>query len=483
MTDRRRRDNMFERSTPAREGVSSSGIIRFLDEMKAGGLHMHDMMILRHGKVILESDFAPWSGKNLHMLFSLSKSFTSTAIGFAVQDGLLKLTDRLVDFFPEFLPAGPCENMKKVTVKHLLTMNTGHQTEPRHETECWEKEFVRTYIEHEPGTHFLYNTYGTYMLSAILQKVTGKKTLAYLREKFLNPLEMSPDIWTEESPTGVATGGYGMNVRVEDIAKMGQFYLQRGRWNGQQLLNEDWIRDAQAPWSDNSASREGTSDWNQGYGYQFWMCIPEHVFRGDGAFGQYCVICPDQDMVFAINSGVDDMGAVLKSIWENILPSLDGETEDDGVLEERLKHTCTAADWEEKGEEALEPTPEKAWIGRYHFQKENLLGLRELEIGETEARLRLAEGESVVPLQKDAWVPVELYTGKDEDPWGYFRKAAVRAARTGEGMALHLCYILTPFEDVLRIRFTEHGTEIRIRRNVNMGETEFTIVGYRMATD
>ena len=164
---------MLIRITPEEAGVRAGGILRFLDEMKEKHLHMHAVMMLRHGKVFYEASFAPWNQNNLHMLFSLSKSFTSTAVGFAVQDGLLSLTDKLADFFPEHLPAGPCENMRKITVKHLLTMNTGHQTEPWLRTDCWEKEFLRSYVEHEPGTHFLYNTFGTYMLSAIVQKVTG----------------------------------------------------------------------------------------------------------------------------------------------------------------------------------------------------------------------------------------------------------------------------------------------------------------------
>ncbi|MBQ3815750.1 MAG: beta-lactamase family protein, partial [Clostridia bacterium] len=156
---------MFAYTTPEKAGVRSEGIIRFLDDMKAKRLHMHAMMILRHGEVIAEASFAPWSGDNLHMLFSLSKSFTSTAVGFAVQDGLLRVTDRLVDFFPDLLPAQPCENMQKMTLKHLLTMNTGHGEEPRWSGENWEKVFLRSYVEYEPGTHFLYNTFATYMLA------------------------------------------------------------------------------------------------------------------------------------------------------------------------------------------------------------------------------------------------------------------------------------------------------------------------------
>ena len=239
---------MFEYCKPEEAGVDSRGIVRFLDEMKEKHLHMHNVMMLRHGKVIVDTSFEPWSRDRKHMLFSLSKSFTSTAVGFAAQDGLLKTDDRLIDFFPELLTNEPCENMRKMTVKHLLTMNTGHDVEPQHIEDNWERYFLRTYIAYEPGTHFLYNTYGTYMLAAIVQKVTGKKLVDYLREKLFDPLEMSKDIWTEESPTGIATGGYGLNVRVEDIAKLGQFYLQKGKWNGKQLLNEEWIRDAQTPW-------------------------------------------------------------------------------------------------------------------------------------------------------------------------------------------------------------------------------------------
>jgi len=471
---------MFERSTPAAEGVNSRGIIRFLDEMKEKKLHMHDMIILRHGKIILETDFAPWSGKNLHMLFSLSKSFTSTAVGFAVQDGLMKLTDRLVDYFPEKLPARPCENMEKITVKDLLTMNTGHQTEPRHGGDDYEATFLRSYVEHKPGTHFLYNTFGTYMLSAMLQKATGRKTLDYLREKFLDPLGMSPDIWTEESPSGVATGGYGMNVRVKDIAKMGQFYLQKGCWDGKQLLNEAWIRDAQTPWSDNSWTREDKEDdWAQGYGYQFWMCRPEHVFRGDGAFGQYCIICPDQDMVIAINSGVDDMGAVMKSLWRNVLSAADQDGGDDAELTERLKHTCTPAVWEEEGLQTERPVPEQAWIGTYRLLEENAWGISEIEIREKEIRMRLGGGDSVIPLERDVWTPVQLETGKQQDPWGNMRQAAARAAKTGDGLTLHLCFTGTPFEDVIRMSFTEHGIEIREERNVAMGERKYAMIGYR----
>ena len=463
---------MFQSAAPEKMGVRSEGIVRFLDEMKEKRLHMHDMMILRRGTLIAEASFAPWSGDNLHMLFSLSKSFTSTAVGFAVQDGLLRVTDRLVDFFPELLPAEPCENMKKMTIKHMLTMNTGHGEEPHRSGDSWERAFLRSYVEFEPGTHFMYNTFATYMLAAVVQKVTGKKLLDYLREKLMDPLGMSPDIWFEESPTGVATGGYGLNVRVEDIAKLGQFYLQKGKWDGKQLLNGDWIRDAATPWSDNRNHGGEQSDWGSGYGYQFWMCKPEHVFRGDGAFGQYCVILPDQEMVIAINSGVDDMGAVLDSIWKNILPCVESGPIADGsgaeLLNRRLRDTATPACWEEEGLSVSEPAIEESWIGSYRLAPDNPLGFDAMDAAGDRIVFRRGEKEEIFPLRFAEWTP------------GIGSDSSVRAAKAEDGLILHACHILTPFESILKLAFTPHGVEIRGKRNVGFGGGNWTILGYRV---
>ncbi|MBR4204409.1 MAG: serine hydrolase [Clostridia bacterium] len=462
---------MFERVSPEEAGVHSDGIVRFFDDMKAKRLHMHAVMILRHGKVIAEAEFAPWSKNNLHMLFSLSKSFTSTAVGFAVQDGLLRLSDRLIDFFLDLLPAEPCENMKKMTLKHLLTMNTGHGEEPRWNGDNWEKVFIRSYVEFEPGTHFLYNTFATYMLAAVVQKVTGKKLLAYLREKLMDPLGMSPDIRFDESPSGVATGGFGLNVRVGDIAKLGQFYLQKGKWDGKQLLGEDWIRDAATPWSDNKNHGGENSDWGSGYGYQFWMCRPDEVFRGDGAYGQYCVVMPGQDMVIAILSGIGDMGAVLDSIWTNILPCVaDGPIAASGAenaLSALQMDAKTPAIWEEDGTAVSAPIPEEGWLGTYRMRPNSPLGIDTFTLGADGVTLSKGDDAETWALSLDEWIPA---AGNPE--------VAVRAAKTRDGLILHSCRVFTPFETILTLTFTACGVEIRGRGNPGSGE--FTEIGYKM---
>ena len=469
---------MFEKCRPEDVNVDSRGIIEFLDDCKEKKLHLHKLMILRHGKTIVRSEFAPWSTDDLHMLFSLTKSFTSTAVGFAVQDGLLKVEDRVVDIFPEIFTNEPCENMRKLTVKHLLTMNTGHEEEPEYKGDDWESIFLRSYIPCEPGTHFMYNTAGSYILSAIVQKVTGKKTIDYLKEKLFIPLGMSEDIWSEESPSGVNTGGHGMNVRIDDIAKFGQFLLQKGSWNGVQLLSKEWITDAQTPWSDNSAW-VGTDDWKSGYGYQFWMCTPDNVFRGDGAFGQYCIVFPDQDMVIAMNSGVDEMGDILKSLWKYVLPAVDRKGEASDALDERLGRTGTPTDWEENGGDASDPVPEKAWEGSYRLGS-NPLELTRVDLkGENITFTDSIGRSSTFALRRDEWIKGRFEPILPRDK-GYYDIFSAKSARIGDKLIVHICYTLTPFEDVLTFSFTEHGVIINGRRNVGFPDNgKYEILGYR----
>ena len=179
------------------------------------------------------------------------------------------------------------------------------------------RSFLSQAVPHLPGTHFKYNTAATFMLSAIVQKVTGQTVLDYLRPRLFEPLGIEHPVW-DTNFQGIALGGYGLRVRTEDIAKLGQFYLQKGKWNGKQLLAADWVEAATSKQVSNGSNPQ--SDWNQGYGFQFWRCR-HHAFRGDGAFGQFCVVMPDQDAIVAITSGVSDMQAVLNVIWDKFLPA------------------------------------------------------------------------------------------------------------------------------------------------------------------
>ncbi len=306
------------RGVPEAEGVASGDLLRLVDSLDHKIDGMHSVMVVRHGRVILEGWWKPYGPGDKHVLYSLSKSFTSTAVGLAVAEGLLTVDDEVLKFFPEAAPSAPSGNLKAMRVRDLLTMSTGHQDEP---PVAPDKVSVRSFlaqpVPHLPGTHFKYNTAATFMQSAIVQKLTGRTVLEYLRPRLFAPLGIDHAVW-DTNFEGIALGGYGLRVRTEDIAKFGQLYLQKGRWQGRQLVPAVWVEEASARQVSNGSNPQ--SDWNQGYGFQFWRCR-HHAYRGDGAFGQYCVVLPDQDAVVAITSGVKDMQAVLNVLWNELLPA------------------------------------------------------------------------------------------------------------------------------------------------------------------
>ncbi|MGA0556241.1 serine hydrolase domain-containing protein [Larkinella sp. VNQ87] len=316
------------RSLPEAQGVSSAGLLNFVNAVEAGKLNLHSLMVVRHGKVVAEGWWAPYAPALKHTLYSLSKSFTSTAIGLAVAEKRLTVDDKVVSFFPQDVPATVSANLAAMRVRDLLTMSTGHDkdstpalwNDPANPN--WVKSFLAQPVEHEPGTFFVYNSGATYMLSAIIQKVTSQKLLDYLKPRLFDPLGIEGADW-ETDPNGIATGGWGLRVRTEDIAKFGQLYLQKGIWNGKRLLPEAWIQDA--TWS-HIHSKGGSrpkeeNDWLQGYGYQFWRCRHD-AYRGDGAYGQYCIVIPNEDTVVAITSETSDMQAILDQVWKHILPAV-----------------------------------------------------------------------------------------------------------------------------------------------------------------
>ncbi|MCB0189303.1 MAG: serine hydrolase, partial [Caldilineaceae bacterium] len=271
-----------------------------------------------------------------HMLFSLSKSFTSTAVGLAVQDGLLTVDDHVIDFFPNDLPATVSPNLAAMRVHHLLSMTTGHAEDTTGRVMDggynWVRAFLALPVEHEPGAPFVYNTAATYMLSAIVQTLTGQTLVDYLRPRLFDPLGIDHAVW-ESCPRGINTGGFGLNITTEAIARFGQLYLQKGVWQGEQLIPSDWVAAATSYQTPNNGDNP---DWRQGYGYQFWRC-QHNAYRGDGAFGQYCIVMPDQDAVLAITSGVGDMQAVLDQVWTHLLPAMgDGSLPNDATAQAAL---------------------------------------------------------------------------------------------------------------------------------------------------
>lgn len=382
---------LLPRSTPENQGISSQSIERFIRSIQEKELELHSFMLVRHGHVVVESWWKPYDADKPHMLFSLSKSFTSTAIGLLVQEGRITLEDRVIDFFPEYAPEDPSPNLSAMTIRDLLIMGTGHAEEPAMQSDIWVVDFLKQAVEHEPGTHFVYNSAATYMLSAILQKVTGITLLDYLQPRLFEPLGIYGATW-ESCPQGINTGGWGLKLRTEDIAKFGQLYLQKGVWGGQRLIPEAWIEEATSKQISNGPA-DSSSDWTEGYGYQFWMCR-NGAYRGDGAFGQFCVVFPEQDAVIAITSGLGDMQAVLNEIWEHLQPAmgLDALPVDTGA-EASLIRTLQELKLDPPIEEAVSPI-EKDVSGIVYDLEENEEKLRSFSV-------RFEEDGAVMELERE----------------------------------------------------------------------------------
>lgn len=318
---------VLPRTSPERQGIASADVLRFVEALEGRIGDIHSITLVRHGAIVAEGWWAPYPRDLPHMLYSLSKSFTSSAVGIAIAEGRFSLDDTVVSFFPEHTPAAPDENLLAMRVRHLLSMSTGHTDDTwlpmvAREDGQWVKAFLEQPVRRPPGTHFLYNTGASYMLSAIIHKTTSQPMLEYLQPRLFEPLGIKNPTWLD-SPERITLGGLGLSLTTSEAARFGQLYLQQGVWQGQQLIPAAWVAEATAFQTPNGDYE--LSDWTQGYGYQFWRSR-HNAYRGDGAFGQFCVIMPEQDAVLAITGGLDDMQAPLDILWDILLPAMKADT-------------------------------------------------------------------------------------------------------------------------------------------------------------
>ena len=329
---------------PEEAGVSSQGILNYIVAREEAKLEHHAIWVMRHGKVAAKLAWAPYDDHTPHMLFSLSKSFCSAAAGFAVQEGLLNWDTKLIDVLPEAFPEEPSDWQKAINMHHLLTMGSGLKPESdggKHGPD-WAKQVIAHGCDHEPGTHFAYNSMSTYLVSCMVQRVTGMTIRDYLIPRLFEPLGMmnedgSAPQW-DSSPDGINVGGWGLYLSCAQIAPFGQCLLQKGVWDGKQVLPREWIDLATTAQIDNgNGEHEHDHDWNMGYGYQFWMCKTDHEegqtprYRGDGMFSQFCIVDEKRDMVIACVSGVPDIGKALDLIYTHLIAAADMAPADEKV--------------------------------------------------------------------------------------------------------------------------------------------------------
>jgi CubicO group peptidase (beta-lactamase class C family) len=327
------------RSLPADEHVDPAAVLATVEAIDGDpAVELHSLMVLRHGRVVAEGWWAPHTPERTRLVYSLSKSFTSTALAFALEEGLVDLDDTVVSHFPELDGDITDPGSRSITVRHVASMASGHDREMVDEALALDPhEPVRGFLmvppDAPPGTLFAYSQPCTYALASIIQRAAGMPLSAYLRPRLLDPLGIGEVGWATWPP-GREQGFSGLFARTEDIAKLGLLYLRRGRWGQTQLISEAYVEQATSRQVDNPDMEN--PDWRQGYGFQFWMA--RHGYRGDGAFGQFCIVLPEHDVVVATTGGTEAMQAVLDHLWTHLLPGLRDYRPEDGAQPELERH-------------------------------------------------------------------------------------------------------------------------------------------------
>jgi CubicO group peptidase (beta-lactamase class C family) len=468
----------LQRTSPEQQGVASSAILAFIEALDRNVHDVHGVMLLRHGSVIAEGWWSPYRAEYPHMLFSLSKSFTSTAVGLAVSEGYFSLNDPIVSFFLDEAPAKISDNLVAMRVRDLLSMSSGHgadtwiYTDDTYDID-WTPRLLAQTVVHQPGTQFVYNSGATYLLSALVQKTTGQNLIDYLTPRLFEPLGIENPTWSQTSQ-GVSLGGIGLKITTEDIARFGHLYLQHGLWNGQQLLPENWIAEATSAQASNGDPAVA-SDWTQGYGFQFWRC-QHNIYRGDGAFGQLCIVMPEQDAVLAITGGYGDMQQVMELTWEHLLPAMNTDTlpentEAHTALTDKLSHLRLPT---VQGQVTSSIASQVS--GRTYQVDANQYGIQTLSLNFTESGCTLTvktdSAKESFSAGHNVWQHGETSLFNQTWMFGKTLIASSGAWITDQRYTIVIRMLETPFVQTLHFDFTGDTLQIESRVNLSFDTTE-----------
>lgn len=453
------------RSTPEDFGVASEAVTAFLEAAEATGQELHSFMLLKRGTVIAEGSWQPYEAGRKRLSNSVSKSFTSAAIGMAVAEGKLSIEDTVVSFFPDERPDQPDPKLDGMRVKHLLTMSTGHDVDTvipvlkSGETD-WARAFLALPLAYEPGTVFKYNTGATYMLSAILQRVTGERLVDYLQDRLFAPLGIENPAW-DSCPSGITAGGWGLSLTTEEMARFGQLYLQQGVWQGRRLLPAEWVASSVSPQIANGDAPD--SDWSAGYGYQFW-CNRHGTYRADGAFGQIILVMPAEEAVLAFTSSLSDLSLILNAVWAHLLPALrkGGEPlqDDDKALAALHAKIASLA----IAPPAASGVPDRPVREQYRFE-DNALGLVSLQWHAEDQGCTIEWKLDETPYRFEAGGDAWMISRWPNAPEVYHAKAkpvpadvaAVGSWQEDGSYVIAIRQLDTAYHDAVHVRFEEEG--------------------------
>lgn len=488
------------RAAPQSRGTDPAVILAMLDAIERDGIELHSLLIWQQGALITEAYWQPFGPERPHMMHSVTKSFTAMAVGLAVDDGLLSVDDPVMKFFPEHAGLNSEPNLGGMQVRHLLTMTSGHGKGIsggawRKVRTSWVEDFLRQPVPYVPGTVFVYDSAASYMLSAIVQRATGRMLRDYLAERIFWPMGMSAGISWDQGTDGVNTGGNGLCCSAADMLKLGLLHLQDGTWNGRQLLSRDWVRAATGMQvrdvvlgiftGDHYLGPDEVDDGapasrREGYGYHWWRG-PHESFSANGLFGQYCIVLPEQQAVVAFTGGLADSDRrVHELIYDDLRPALGaGGGDDSAALQARLAGLQLATQPGEIG------TPPVGWQGKYAVAP-NDQGVAEVGLAQgaegIEVTITDARGSHRVVAGLGRWVEdVTSVSGARlhhsyEPEQGLRVLACARWSVDGEGwdcLEMDWVFVETAFRDTVRL-FIRDGA-LRLTREVNVNSSALAL--------
>ena len=380
---------VYER--PEDAGIPSGALMRYLKALERQKVCMHSLLILRHGKIAYEANWAPMKSTDLHRMYSVSKSFVSVAVGLLASEGKISLEDPVVKYFPEYAGEELHPFTRKATIREMLKMSSLFDDQPYDGAKdgAWIPTFFRTKPQHESGTVFCYDTMATILCTAVVERVSGQKILDYLRPRLLDPIGFSEDAWCVETPEGVSWAGSGILCSARDLAKFALVCLRQGEFEGRQLLPRDYMREATSYQLSNQINKR---TFQSGYGYQFWM-LPEHAFGCLGMGGQLAFCFPEKALVFVTTGDTQELGdrqyAAGHLFYDVVLPEIAQEAI--GACEEdasELREMTESLRFPTVPGEADHPVREKVQGVTYRME-ENPMGWKKVSFSFDEAK---AEG-------------------------------------------------------------------------------------------
>jgi len=491
------------RKSPESVGANPTAILDFVSAIESSGGEIHSLMIYRRGAVIAEGWWSPYRPELLHMQHSLTKSVTATAVGIAIGEGRFSLTDKVVSFFPEYIPANVNEHLAAMTVRDLATMQIGARVtvsgkQWRPYNTSWIKKFFEIPILDPPGTTFLYSSAPSYMLSAIVQKTTGQTVHDYLKPLFFEPLQIQGIRW-DVSPEGINPGGNGLSCKTSDLLKLAAVHLQGGVWRDRQIVPKEWVAAALSAQVSANADisplikaltkengpTAGIGPWH-GYGYQWWMGPGRAAYAG-GAFGQYSIVMPEHDLALAITAAqpISAGESLLPLLWEHarrIVDVSEVASGADGRLRKHLAHAVLISP------PVYRPSSRTATLSRKFNIQPNDQGITAVsfEFLKRECRFKLwdARGEHTVDVGlgqfAEGRTDVTSHTLHYEyDPADGMRVAAFGEWKDVDTFVMTWQFIESAFRDTVTCRL--EGDQLLIDRKVNVNNGPLSVPTIRGA--